>query len=163
MLTVEFEDEELPVLIKELKDHLQFYSSDDRYLKRLIKSATTIIENFTGRSLIKRIYNFTSSGDGMIELPFPPFVKIIEIQSLRPKQFLKRYKVDQTSEITKIFFHAPLKDLQIKYETGYTKDNIPDPIKQSILTLCANMHNKRDQEPNMPINLINNFVIHRIM
>lgn len=164
MISIELEAKDTVIDVLELKDHIRFHSNDDLYLKRLIKSATTVIENITGRSFLTKTYKFIGSGDGVIELPYPPFVELIEIQSLSPKQYLKRYKIDETKVPTKIFFHAPLKTLQIIYKAGYgdTKNMVPESIRHAVLTLCTSMHENRDTEPKIPMNLISDYIVHRL-
>lgn len=145
----------LPVSVMAAKNYLKIdHDDEDASIKQLIESATGLVEQETGQTLLTRTWHIRSSGvdtaDGAIRvcLPYPPLISITSVAAIvsstitRP---LENYTVEWERPIPSLKIFSLSKSFDIVYKAGYgDRDlDLPPPLQQAILLLVADMYEQR--------------------
>lgn len=170
-------DSEYPLLtIEEVKAHLRLnHSFEDSYLLQLIKTATAIIENYLGQSLLIKTWGLyvplENYGPQKIELERPPIQEIISLEAHfknGQKEDIKKFRLNGESAIP--YLEIPGGDYAVKivYRGGYGErpQNVPDVLRYAVLLLVGEFFESRSKEssglsPTL-IKLINPYKIRRL-
>jgi uncharacterized phiE125 gp8 family phage protein len=146
-----------PVTLDEVKTYLRVDTHQENpLLEQLIKSARRMIEDYTGRALITQVHRVISSLDvqGCLTLPMAPFQELADLPELIEGKRVEKicnYRLDKTRPQARVFINHRLADeinVQIDYRCGYgdKADSVPDPLRQGILLLVADLYENRPGE-----------------
>ena len=156
MLRLLKDSKDLAVSLNKVKRDLRFTSSmDNAYLETLIRTATGMIENQSGKSLGEKIWQkevflkaYRSTVFRVI-LPNPPILRILAVEenlsrdSYRSIDYLMEEEGHASFILVRIH-HPSL--IRITYLAGYGSGiEIPLCAKENILTLVQDMCSKRAQ------------------
>ena len=140
-----------PVTLKQLKEHLRIYDTEDHdvELTALIKEARQFIENQTGRALITQTWTYKLDGfDTNMNIPRPPLQSITSIQYQDASDATQtlassNYSVDTDSEPGRVV-QAPdgtypstyddINVVTVTFVAGYgsTASDVPETLKRAI-------------------------------
>jgi len=141
-----------PITLTEVKAHLRLDTdAEDDLLNGLVAAATNLVEEYLGKTLIKKTWRLHELGvdvNGVheISLPHGPLLKVISVQRVLPNDVYVN-----TRFAVKNYFARPIvafrsqHPVSIIYEAGYgyyPKD-VPAPIRQALLTLVAHFYDSR--------------------
>lgn len=160
-----------PVHLDEAKNHLRVDSdvtADDAAIQALIVASRQHVEAYTRRALISQVYDLKLDGwpeSGVLYLPRPPLVGVTSITYLDTNGDSQtwassNYRVSapsgpfaQAARIT-LEYGKSFPDLRpvtenvtIRFEAGYGDDwnAVPQPIRQAMLLLIGEMHERREE------------------
>jgi len=158
----------LVISLNDAKRHLRFTSQEeDPVIRRLIKAATTWIEDFTHRQLLPATFRqefecFPSSSSDPIKILRPPLQSVTSVQYYDEDGTLQtwdpaEYQVDVVSEPGRLM---PLPNyswpstqsgrfgaVQVTFVAGYaTKDLIPENIISAMLMLIGSLFARREDD-----------------
>lgn len=142
--------------LQEIKAHLRLdHAEEDDYLMQLIRSATDLVENFIGRSLLIRTYQkiWSPSEDlknvHKISLNFPPLVEVMSVTGIgrgNQRRAIKRYLVQMIKQVPFIeVFPFDFQAIEVVYQAGYGHHpaTVPSLIRQGICMTVAQMYENR--------------------
>jgi hypothetical protein len=162
--------EKEPVTLAEAKGFLRIdQDSENEQLELMIRAARATIEAYTSRALVKQKWQFTlnsgyalarsdqvylsggkSRGDQGIILPRSPFIELCGLPilvSAYGEQEIKDYRLDTSGRSAHIHFGGTVlqeeSSVRIEFLAGYTAKDLPDPLKQAILMLVADLYENR--------------------
>ena len=148
------------------------HDHDDGLLEGFVAAARSSVEAYTSRALMRQHWQLTlnagyavarsdavyltgdkSRGENGIELPRSPFVELVEkplLISDYGEQKLEDFRLDTSARSAHIHFgptaqamlHGTGK-IQIDFIAGYDKGSLPDPLKQGILMIVAQLYENR--------------------
>lgn len=147
-----------PITLTEVKAHLRLDTDvEDDLLNGLIKAAANLVEEYLGKTLIKKVWclqvaGIEVNGAQEIELSYGPLLKVISVQRILPNDAYQntRFAVKNYFAKPVVVFksHFPV---SVTYEAGYghyPKD-VPAPIRQALLTLVAHFYDSRGGQMGM--------------
>lgn len=141
-----------PITLTEVKAHLRLDTeAEDDLLNGLIASASNLVEEYLGKTLIKKVWQLQRTGvdvNGMreIEIPNGPLLNVVCIEQMLPNDTRRniRFSVNNCFGKPIVTFKSQLPVL-VTFEAGYgfyPKD-VPAPIRQALLTLVAHFYDSR--------------------
>jgi uncharacterized phiE125 gp8 family phage protein len=147
-----------PITLTEVKAHLRLDTEvEDDLLNGLITAATNLVEEYLGKTLIKKTWRLEEMGvdvNGMHEIVLQrgPLLKMINVQRILPNGTYvnTRFAIKNhfAKPIVTFKSHVPV---AVVYEAGYgyyPKD-IPAPIRQALLTLVSHFYDNRGGQMGM--------------
>lgn len=157
----------MPITLAQVKSHLRLdHADEDEYLDFLIQGATEAVQHHIGRSLMmhtwQKVYYPNQSYSNrmskqpilpiLLSLPYPPFVRIIQIVGCKTggmPQEIKNYQLKFNGDLAVIEINQPLVKIDVTYEAGYgdRPETIPADIRQVILQLVGLFYQKRQSFP----------------
>lgn len=141
-----------PITLTEVKAHLRLDTDvEDDLLNGLITAAANLVEEYLGKTLIKKVWRLQDTGVEVndmheIVLSHGPLLKVISVQRILPNDVYMN-----TRFAVKNYFAKPIVvfksqfPVSVIYEAGYgyyPKD-VPAPIRQALLTLVAHFYDSR--------------------
>jgi uncharacterized phiE125 gp8 family phage protein len=139
--------------LEEVKAHLRLdHSFEDEYLSTLIKSATAILETWTGRSFLEKtwlcLHRVCSDLHRQhIELSHPPLIKIRSIHHVYEhiRRPLKRFSVNHSQTIPVVECHSDATNVEVMYTAGYgaSPGDVPEPLRLATLLLAGDLYEQR--------------------
>lgn len=164
-----------PVALSDAKHFLKVdFDQDDGLIENLIKVARQAVEAYTGRCMIYQEWSFSfnagygqavsdghylsgdkSRGQGGIELPKSPFVKLIQEPTLndgygiRP---VKDYRLDQSGRTARLHFGSEVTGLtqgdgliELTFAAGYGEEpkKVPEALRHGVLMMVAQLYENR--------------------
>ncbi len=167
-----------PVSLDEVKTYLRLDSDQENVLvERLIKTARRMIEDYTNRAMITQVHRLiTNFEEREIALPIAPFQELVSRPELligQRTESIRGFSIDQSRPQARVKFNYHFGDdtmMRIDYRCGYgdTPDCVPDPLRQAILLLIADLYENRPGEkpsmvlPGLVRALIQPYVIRRL-
>jgi uncharacterized phiE125 gp8 family phage protein len=147
-----------PITLTEVKAHLRLDTDvEDDLLNGLIKAATNLVEEYLGKTLIKKVWRLHETdvdinGVQEITLSHGPLLKVISVQRILPNDVYQNTRFAVKNYFAKpiVVFKSHL-PVSIIYEAGYghyPKD-VPAPIRQALLTLVAHFYDSRGGQMGM--------------
>lgn len=147
-----------PISLTDVKAHLRLDTDDeDDVLTGLIAASTNLVEEYLGKTLIKKLWRIEEIGievDSVHEIVLPrgPLLKVLMVQRVMPNDgYINiRYAVKNHFSKPIIAFKSHL-PVSVTYEAGYgyyPKD-IPPPIRHALLTLVAHFYENRNGQLKM--------------
>ena len=147
-----------PISLTEVKSHLRLDTDDeDDLLNSLIAAATNLVEEYLGKTLIKKTWRIEESGDNAnglqeIVLPQGPLLKVLMVQRAMPNDIYTNIRFVVKNHFSRpiIVFKSDL-PVSVTYEAGYgyyPKD-VPAPIRQALFTLVAHFYENRNGQLKM--------------
>lgn len=150
-----------PILLGEAKEHLQVeHTRDDRYIRSLIRAATTWAESFMGRKVINQTLTVLFDGNevaGRFQLPYSPVSSVTSF---------KVFNTDGTEETVSTDYYylsgdspghivpqdggwqiyRPWKAAEIVYVAGYGNSglSVPDDIIHAIKMIVADLYHNTE-------------------
>jgi uncharacterized phiE125 gp8 family phage protein len=158
---------EEPVTLDEVKEHLRIdFEDDDDYLDRLISSVRAEVETSTGLSLIARTITTTVGNvNANYSLPYGPVTGAITVKDSDGVNvntdfyaFTDDLFPSLTTSQTQSYFYPITGGVIIEptyrtfpkwtfsYTAGYTRDTIPEDLKQGIIEKIAFRYEHRGDE-----------------
>ncbi|MDR1908203.1 MAG: head-tail connector protein [Holosporales bacterium] len=148
----------LAVSLQKAKKYLRVeHLEDDDQIKLLIGAATKLIEQDIGQSLLTKVWKKRSTADPVkggysrINLQYPPLAKVLSLNEVwgdrdidvRP---IRRYIVEWERTIPSVLFLSTAEKFEVVYQAGFGEksSDIPDPIRQAILMVVADMYEKQE-------------------
>lgn len=143
-----------PVTDDEAKLYLRVdHTLDDQIIRMMITAARSMVEAYTGQTLIEQKWRLTidSGSINVVKIPLAPFVRL----DGRPKKVrqertidIANYKILHDAGFAAVHLLANLHErevLQLEFTVGYgpTADSVPAAFKQGILMLVAEMYENR--------------------
>lgn len=133
------EDTDEPVNLEDFKRHLNMvfdtegsyeFNDDDTYLEEVLKEARSLVETYTGLSLIARTVTAILRNDcGNIELPYGPVTSVTSIVDNDDVAFAD-YKI---RGLQFKWLESPLTCYaKVEYTAGYAPEDVPAPLKRAI-------------------------------
>ena len=161
----------LAITLSHLKQHLRMDHGEqgdfdanlpprgeDLYLDEVIRTATDMVENYTNRSILYKVWRLIHRQDDhggggyqkklhTFALPHPPFVNIIEIRDISTASkdgvVIKRYMLtpNGTVPVISVWNHA----VEVVYRTGYGESpvQVPPALRQAITLIAGELYEKR--------------------
>jgi len=161
-----------PVTLTEAKLHLRVDSADeDTLITRLITVAREAAEKYTKRSLITQTWKLVYDGYAPSEvfLPRGPIqsvtsAKIIARDNTETTIATNTYYLNSGKEKV-VFDAAPFgHTVEIIYVAGYgDASNVPDSIKQGMLTHISHLYESRSADLSLPKNSIPLYDAYRVI
>lgn len=147
-----------PITLTEVKAHLRLDTDDeDDLLNGLITAASNLVEEYLGKTLIKKVWCLQGSAvdvNGMceIEIPNSPLLKVICVEQILPNDTRRNIRFSVKNYFVKpvVSFRSQTPVL-VTFEAGYgfyPKD-VPAPIRQALLTLVAHFYDSRGGQMTM--------------
>ena len=144
------------ISLHELKDHLRLdHAHDDGSLEGIIQAATTMVEEYIGRSLLTKVWrrrwDCTANRNESLQeipLPYPPVTAVESVVSL-PDQHqripLRRYRVSRTDAGAFLEVYSRDPQLEITYRTGYGDypGEVAPALRRAVLITAAEMYENR--------------------
>ena len=161
----------LAITLSHLKQHLRMDHSEqgdfdaslpprgeDLYMDEVIRTATDMVENYTNRSILYKVWRLIHrqddyGGSGFqkklhtFALPYPPFVNIVEIRDIstasKDGTTIKRYMLtpNGTVPVISVWNRA----VEVVYRTGYGESpvQVPPALRQGITLIAGELYEKR--------------------
>eukprot|EP01035_Chromulina_nebulosa_P020363 gene20363-26429_t len=140
------------ITLPEVKAHLRLDTDvEDDLLNNLVLAATNLVEDYLGKTLIKKTWRLVDEGihtDGLCELALPrgPLLKVLVVQRILPNDTYVNARFT-----VKNYFAQPIIVFKVEgpvsiiYEAGYGyyPKEVPAPIRQALLTLVAHFYDSR--------------------
>jgi uncharacterized phiE125 gp8 family phage protein len=141
-----------PFSLEEAKTFLKISSDDeDQLVKSIMSAATTHVENFTGRSLLKQVWELTLTPPYptfsplvyvkekalAVHLPRPP---LLEVTSVKVAKKPWEFKVED-NRLT-LPSHLWNTEIKITYIAGYgdSAESLPADLKMALLIIMRNLY-----------------------
>ncbi|MDP4840033.1 MAG: head-tail connector protein [Alphaproteobacteria bacterium] len=164
---------EEPIGLELAKAYLRVeHDNEDGLIESFISTARASVEAYTSRALIKQKWQLTlnagyavarsdeayltgrkSRGEQGIELPRSPFVELCSDPVLHTEygeKSLKDFRVDTAARAAHIHFGPSAQSLlhgtgsiQIEFIAGYDDGKLPEPLKQGVLLVLAQLYENR--------------------
>tara|TARA_R110002095_G_scaffold109301_2_gene95721 strand:+ start:1350 stop:1964 length:615 start_codon:yes stop_codon:yes gene_type:complete len=164
---------EEPISLDLAKAYLRIeHDHEDGLIESFISTARASIEAYTSRALIKQKWQLNlnagyavarsdeayltgdkSRGEHGIELPRSPFVELCSdpiLQTEYGEKPLKDFRIDTSARAAHIHFGPSAQALlhgagsiQIEFVAGYDNDKLPEPLKQGVLMVLAQLYENR--------------------
>ena len=133
---------------------------DDNILRTMIAAARTMVEQYTGQTLIEQKWrmtigandrSFNKGGTLQVGIPMSPFQKLDgRPKVIKPNKILEiaNYKLSRDAgfgTVEVITCLGSKDELQLEFTVGYgpTAESVPASFKQAILMLLAEMYENR--------------------
>jgi hypothetical protein len=152
-----------PVSLTDAKNWLRItnYTSDDSLIKELLKSARLHIEKLCSKSLGSKVLKAnielsgTQPGVWMVELPYGPMICVNEVKWKTGFNMYDTLVKNDDYEIigNKLWFYYQ-GNYTITYQAGFSQ--LPEDLKNDILTLTAWMYENRGKNMNADTKAIPN-------
>jgi len=123
-------NDELLIDLSFIRDKF-FLSEDDNYIKKILIMAIEEIELQRGLSLRKKTWKIIHN-NCYFNLNFGPVNKIISIKDSFDKD-LKPLHISRSHDNIMLKFDKDLGFICVEYESGYSKDNLPFCLQNTIL------------------------------
>lgn len=120
--------DDLIIDLDELKDYFAISDSDEN-IAACVQNAIEYIEMTTGSSLQKKTWKVIHDNDYII-LPFGPVVKLLSVTDKAGNDF-SSYSLKRSRESLIVKLKRPT-TVKITYESGYSKQNLPNCLKKTI-------------------------------
>ncbi|GHS91557.1 hypothetical protein AGMMS49949_02140 [Alphaproteobacteria bacterium] len=153
----------LAVSLKRVKEYLRIdHDEEDDFLQELIQTATALVEQDLGRSLLNKVWKKKISGACLrsgalnIALPFPPLLKVIAVNALdkggKTKPVL-RYIIELEHAIPEITLSTNAHAVEVIYQAGYGEraSDVPANLSLAVLLVVANLYEDREGEGGGPL------------
>lgn len=148
-----------PLTLDEVKVYLRVDSNhEDALLDGLIKTARCMIEDYTGLALITqtcRVWvGVYEKYQDWVNLPKAPFQDLILPPMILQGGLSTRiqgYRIDRSRPQARLFFSSFMDTeltMEIDYRCGYgdAPESVPDPLRQAMLLLIADLYENRPGE-----------------
>lgn len=148
-----------PISLDEAKLYLRIDTDHENVLvQQLIRVARQLIEEHTGRALISQTHRLIGDLDDCLDnaiiLPVAPFqnlvsqLKIIEGNN---ESLVKNIRINKARPQARVMipnFYSSDTEFRIDYRCGYGDSalDVPDPIRQAILLLVADLYENRCED-----------------
>jgi uncharacterized phiE125 gp8 family phage protein len=142
------ERSDTPILsLEEVKAYLKIdHKHQDAILKRLIKLATDWVEEATGKTFLKKVFEVTHPNN-VIVLPQPPILEVIEVRNKKGILDPKQYCIEDHRGTKKVIldFEWNRKPITVRYTAGFGEDpeDVPSAIKHAIFTTIEHIYENR--------------------
>ncbi|MDP3372563.1 MAG: head-tail connector protein [Candidatus Paracaedibacteraceae bacterium] len=147
-----------PISLTEVKSHLRLDTDDeDDLLNGLIVAATNLVEEYLGKTLIKKTWRIEEPGDNVnglqeVVLPRGPLLKVLMVQRVMPNETYTNIRFVVKNHFSRpiVVFKSEL-PVSIVYEAGYgyyPKD-VPAPIRHALFALVAHLYENRNGQLKM--------------
>jgi uncharacterized phiE125 gp8 family phage protein len=146
-----------PVSLDEVKLYLRLDTDQENVLvEQLIKVARRLIEDYTSRALITQVHRVVTTFDECREiiLPVAPFQELAALPEVMEGSSIEKisnYKLDTSRQQARVKLNNYFRDetlVRVDYRCGYgdSPDTVPDPLRQAILLLIADLYENRPGE-----------------
>lgn len=155
------------VSLTEIKAHLRLdHSHEDDYLQMLIRAMTTLVEEYTDKSLLTKTWQLVHrrkagivGEEQLIELPHGPIQAITSVQHVmagQKRKVLRHFSIDQEGQITRIAISSSYEVLEITYKSGFgdVPHHVPAALRQAIILGVGEMFEKRQNAFHSPDTLV---------
>jgi len=160
-----------PVTLTEVKDQLAIdYDTDDDQLSSMIKAARQYCEEYTQKAFgAKTVDVYFDAEDTDFELPIGPFISLTSITrtvngsntTLTTSDYLVYGRDYPRYQFNKVWTTCGVSPAYhtVVYQAGYADGACPEPIKQAIVKLTAELYeNKENSVSGTIIGLVPNHV-----
>ncbi len=147
------------ITLSEVKAHLRLDTDvEDDLLNNLISAATNLVEEYLGKTLIKKTWRLVDEGvdvDGLLEITLPrgPLLKVLAVQRVLPNDTFMNIRFTVQNHYAKpIIVCRPFDLVSVLYEAGYGyyPKEVPSPIRQALLTLVSFFYENRSGQMALP-------------
>ncbi|MDR1289113.1 MAG: head-tail connector protein [Holosporales bacterium] len=142
--------------LAELKWHLRIeHDYEDEYLNKNIEMATSIIESYIERPIIKKKYKYLSHCDDKdrpfrIELPVRDVDLILSVKQKLPNGSRRKvtFSVDTDRDRTFILINEAKYPIEIKYTAGLIErsHDVPGDLRYATLQVAKNIYSCHDED-----------------
>lgn len=144
--------EKLPISLELAKGYLRItHDQEDSVLQHLILAAIAWVEEASGKTLTQKTWTFSIRRSRAF-LPNPPVLKILEVRYNGKELLEGKYEFFDRNGRPGIQVLFPVSEgvLFVRYITGYGEDpkDIPETLKNTILTTLAYLYENRGEEKN---------------
>ncbi len=160
MLTLLESSEIEPITLTEVKAHLRLDTDvDDDLLGGLIAASTNMVEEYLGKTLIKKTWRLAvnSLGDAQqqIKLPRCPLIEILSVSRLQPNGTshpIRRYSVDLYNLRPTLLCYST-QSVEVVYEAGFglVPKHVPAAIRQALIMLAVHFYENRSGAMEIPM------------
>lgn len=148
-----------PLSLDEVKTYLRVDTPlENALLEQLIKSARRMVEDYTSRAMITQVHQVISGldekEDGSVVLPMAPFQSLVglpEVTIGKSVEQVRNHQLNVSRPQARVFINHIFGTnalARIQYRCGYgdTAASVPEPLKQAILLLVADLYENRPGE-----------------
>jgi hypothetical protein len=122
--------------LEEVKLYLRVTNTEeDKLIKSFVLAAIKKAEALTNRSITQKEFLFYVDNAKEFELPYPPFIELININ-------INDYQLDNKDVLAKITLNK-VQDVEVEYKAGYEK--LPEDMKVWIFSTTATFYENREQ------------------
>ena len=149
----------IPVNFTLLKSYLKDnFSENNQEIEKLVKSATSTVEKYTQRSLVRQTRKMILTGEDLkdeVVLEFPPIIQINSIVGVLPGgseevQDPSTYYIMENYLYLNFSLYYNL--IEIEYECGYADvRDIPDDLQTAVMRITANLYSIKSDLSDRPI------------
>ena len=135
----------LAVPLERMKSYARISGDyDDHLLTGLIKTATTWVEEETGKDLLTKTRK-VSHHNNVLTLPYAPIQKILEVKSGRRIVSSENYQLNHTLNTLTIPVHQAGKSNSVTYQSGFGHDpkDIPETLAQAVMSTVLYIYENR--------------------
>ncbi|MDR2598609.1 MAG: head-tail connector protein [Holosporales bacterium] len=142
--------------LAELKGHLRIeHDYEDDYLNKNIEMATSILENYIERPILKKKYKYLVYCDDKerpckIELPVRNVELILSVKRKLPNGNRKRisFSIDMDRDRTFILISETQYPVEIKYIAGLIErpQDVPGELRYAALQIAKNIYSCNDED-----------------
>ena len=145
------------------KDHLNVTGTEhDVLIGNIIKSAQQTVEDYTGRKLSSETWYLylDEFPKGDIVLPYSPVTSVTSVKYYDANNSEQTYVANTDYYLDLNGEPARIRDVSgwdgtydkpnavtVEYVTGYTRTNIPEPLRSAMRLLIADMYDNRMDKP----------------
>ncbi|MGL5784832.1 MAG: head-tail connector protein [Alphaproteobacteria bacterium] len=148
---------QLPVSMEMAKTYLRIqHTEEDALVEHLIKTAAEWIQESTGKSLLRQKCQYTHANQQFF-LPYGPVHQVIEVKVKGKLLRADQYHLDMAKGFIALelpLFKRSSTKATVTYEAGFGEnpDDIPEAIRNAILTAIAYLYENRDNsEPKLSL------------
>lgn len=159
------------VSLTEIKAHLRLdHSHEDDYIKTLIRAMTTLVEEYTNKSLLTQTWQLVhhrkkieAGSEQIIDLPYGPLQAIVSVQHVlagQKRKTLRRFSLKTEGQLTCMALNPDYEMVEITYRSGFgdAPHTIPAALRQAIVLGVGEMFEKRQNAFHSP-----NTLVHALM
>ncbi|MDR1034772.1 MAG: head-tail connector protein [Holosporales bacterium] len=142
--------------LAELKRHLRIeHDYEDEYLNKNIEMATSILENYIERPILKKKYKYLvycndNKRPYKIELPVRDVNLILSVKQKSLRGICKRitFSVDMDRDRTFILINEAKYPIEIKYSAGLIERpaEVPGDLRYAILQIAKNIYSCNNED-----------------
>lgn len=151
------------ILLDDVKNYLRITDDfDDKLIGELIYTAIDIAEKFLGLSLLTKKVRFYKKqlDDYRFDLKYLPIINIdkIEITTDTKSEILEsdNYLLNNGVLYLTNIINNNIENIAIDYFIGFTKENIPQVLKQGILLHVSEMYDRDNLKSNQFSQIVTN-------
>ncbi|MGL4371416.1 MAG: head-tail connector protein [Alphaproteobacteria bacterium] len=148
---------ELPVSMEMAKTYLRIqHEEEDALVEHLIKTASEWIQESTGKSLLHQKCQYTHANQHFF-LPYGPVCDVTEVKVKGKILEAEHYSLDMAKGFIALelpLFRRSSTKVTVTYKAGFGEkpEDIPEAIRNAILTAIAYLYENRDNaEPKLSL------------